>query len=352
MLRALLLALVAGSTSGYVLFGRGPRSLQRQAAVRVTLYGGDQGSPTQERSVGDRGGYGHTGGYRRGGVRGYGQDEAGGYRARGGDGGGYERRTVDEVGGYRRSGSVGSGGRVGGGRGRYNRGADDGYNRGGGGGRYQRGADTDSPWGSNVMRDAAPELQQTFEKKQGNVLPGDWTCPTCGANVFASKSRCFQCQTPNPDPMARAAATARRRARGIPPWHPDSPTKRGAYVAEKWQGLDGDDDFEANEEDDELAFRAAFGPAKTSGIGELPMGGHGVRWGAGDGCRGAKGRLRPVLGCASAKWEGSSEGGGDRPGDRPGDWARSDGSFMSSPVVSTRLPRRTRRLTRPSDAPA
>ena len=32
----------------------------------------------------------------------------------------------------------------------------------------------------------------------GDVRPGDWTCPNCGANVFASKNNCFRCQTPRP----------------------------------------------------------------------------------------------------------------------------------------------------------
>ena len=32
----------------------------------------------------------------------------------------------------------------------------------------------------------------------GEVRPGDWTCPGCGANVFASKSSCFKCATPRP----------------------------------------------------------------------------------------------------------------------------------------------------------
>lgn len=27
---------------------------------------------------------------------------------------------------------------------------------------------------------------------------GDWTCPSCRANVFASKMACFKCQTPRP----------------------------------------------------------------------------------------------------------------------------------------------------------
>lgn len=32
----------------------------------------------------------------------------------------------------------------------------------------------------------------------GGSRPGDWECPSCGANVFASKSHCFKCQTPRP----------------------------------------------------------------------------------------------------------------------------------------------------------
>jgi len=32
-----------------------------------------------------------------------------------------------------------------------------------------------------------------------DVRPGDWTCPGCGANVFASKMNCFRCQTPKPN---------------------------------------------------------------------------------------------------------------------------------------------------------
>eukprot|EP00962_Isochrysis_galbana_P047205 scaffold19223_cov112-Isochrysis_galbana.AAC.1 len=30
----------------------------------------------------------------------------------------------------------------------------------------------------------------------GDVRPGDWICPNCNSNVFASKSTCFRCQTP------------------------------------------------------------------------------------------------------------------------------------------------------------
>ena len=32
----------------------------------------------------------------------------------------------------------------------------------------------------------------------GDIRPGDWECPQCGANVFASKTECFRCHTPKP----------------------------------------------------------------------------------------------------------------------------------------------------------
>ena len=38
----------------------------------------------------------------------------------------------------------------------------------------------------------------------GDVRPGDWTCPSCGANVFASKTNCFKCHAPKPGGMGGA----------------------------------------------------------------------------------------------------------------------------------------------------
>ena len=32
----------------------------------------------------------------------------------------------------------------------------------------------------------------------GGGRPGDWTCPRCSANVFASKSECYKCNEPKP----------------------------------------------------------------------------------------------------------------------------------------------------------
>jgi hypothetical protein len=33
---------------------------------------------------------------------------------------------------------------------------------------------------------------------RGGGLPGDWTCPGCGVNCFASKGACFKCGEPKP----------------------------------------------------------------------------------------------------------------------------------------------------------
>ena len=32
----------------------------------------------------------------------------------------------------------------------------------------------------------------------GGAYAGDWICPSCDANVFASKNNCYKCQTPRP----------------------------------------------------------------------------------------------------------------------------------------------------------
>jgi len=40
----------------------------------------------------------------------------------------------------------------------------------------------------------------------GNRRDGDWTCPSCNANCFASKTECFRCDTPNPNPNSGGAS--------------------------------------------------------------------------------------------------------------------------------------------------
>ena len=63
------------------------------------------------------------------------------------------------------------------------------------------------------------------------------------------------CHQVCPDPVARRRA-AQNRGRGPPPWHPDAAGRGWRW---KWQGLEGDDDFEDNLADDEAGFRAACG---------------------------------------------------------------------------------------------
>ena len=91
----------------------------------------------------------------------------------------------------------GGGGGGGGGRG-YDRGPRE---FGGGGGRgYDRGDRRDSRGGAG-----------------GEVRPGDWTCDSCGATVFASKDECYRCGAPKPYNArpAQAGAGGRGRERGM-----------------------------------------------------------------------------------------------------------------------------------------
>ena len=37
------------------------------------------------------------------------------------------------------------------------------------------------------------EAKRERKKKSKEVREGDWKCPMCGANVFASKNECFKC---------------------------------------------------------------------------------------------------------------------------------------------------------------
>ncbi|KAJ1476657.1 hypothetical protein T484DRAFT_1824227 [Baffinella frigidus] len=41
-----------------------------------------------------------------------------------------------------------------------------------------------------------------------DVRPGDWRCPGCQSNVFASKSHCFKCNTAKPVELGGAGAGA------------------------------------------------------------------------------------------------------------------------------------------------
>ena len=69
------------------------------------------------------------------------------------------------------------GGGGGGGGGGYG-GGGGGYNQGGGQGGYGNFGGQGGGFGGGG----------------GDTRPGDWTCPTCSANVFASKNECFKCR--------------------------------------------------------------------------------------------------------------------------------------------------------------
>ena len=105
----------------------------------------------------------------------------GGYDRGGGGGGGY---GGGGGGGYADRGNGGGGGRGGdrGGRDEYG-GGDRGYAARGGGGGYDRGGRSFGGGGGGGG---------------GDVKPGDWTCSSCSANVFASKNACFKCGAPKP----------------------------------------------------------------------------------------------------------------------------------------------------------
>mmetsp|Transcript_17759 Transcript_17759/g.43062 ORF Transcript_17759/g.43062 Transcript_17759/m.43062 type:complete len:434 (+) Transcript_17759:119-1420(+) len=60
--------------------------------------------------------------------------------------------------------------------------------------------------------DSAPENADGAsapKRRPPRVRPGDWVCPTCQVNVFASKSECFKCQAPKPENAAPAVAAPR-----------------------------------------------------------------------------------------------------------------------------------------------
>ena len=160
------------------------------------------------------GGYGGVGGAAGpgAGAGGYGAADAGNRGCCGGFGG------YGNFGGY---GGFGGFGGMGGNFGGYG-----GYGGYGGGGNFtgdSRGAGGDSAFegggaGQSGMVARGPmegfgdnrqSAGESFGSAyyQGNAYvgpghktlrPGDWACPTCGVNVFATRSACFRCNTPRP----------------------------------------------------------------------------------------------------------------------------------------------------------
>ena len=126
------------------------------------------------------------------------------------------------------------------GAGRYSGRGEGGYGRGRGrGGAYGSSSPYGRGGGSPYGRGGGRSIR-SGSRTNANARPGDWSCPKCRANNFASRVECFRCGAPNP--------------------------AGGGGGRDEWQGLDGADDFDASLDEDEAAFRKAFGEAKSSGI--------------------------------------------------------------------------------------
>lgn len=52
-------------------------------------------------------------------------------------------------------------------------------------------------------RVVVPRSDPSHPKGNNEAKPGDWPCPNCGANVFASKMNCFKCGEPKPPGAGR-----------------------------------------------------------------------------------------------------------------------------------------------------
>ena len=68
--------------------------------------------------------------------------------------------------------------------------------------------------------------------RASDTRPGDWTCPACRANVFASKVRCFRCGEAKPAAVAeaRAEAAASSQPHGIGHGKPAPAHSRGGEL--------------------------------------------------------------------------------------------------------------------------
>jgi len=58
--------------------------------------------------------------------------------------------------------------------------------------------DNNAPPGPGAGYGGEQGEQAGFGGGYGNVRPGDWTCPACQINNFASRIQCFKCSTPKP----------------------------------------------------------------------------------------------------------------------------------------------------------
>ena len=74
------------------------------------------------------------------------------------------------------------------------------------GDRFDRASDDRAEVARSRSRSPAP-VETADAGLPADVRPGDWNCPKCAANVFASKFSCFKCGEPKPG-IGGAAAVA------------------------------------------------------------------------------------------------------------------------------------------------
>jgi len=77
-------------------------------------------------------------------------------------------------------------------------------------------------------------------KAKGDGRPGDWTCPGCQSNVFASKSSCFKCGEPKPSGGGGGGAPPGYGAPagyGAPPGYGMPPPGYGGYGMPQGYGM-------------------------------------------------------------------------------------------------------------------
>ena len=73
----------------------------------------------------------------------------------------------------------------------------------------QRIADTKDAW-------IVPEREKVWRPSSSESRVGDWTCPSCGAHVFANKVACYRCHAPKPEVVPETNGAALGAPLGAP----------------------------------------------------------------------------------------------------------------------------------------
>ena len=73
----------------------------------------------------------------------------------------------------------------------------------------QRIADTKDAW-------IVPEREKVWRPSSSESRVGDWTCPSCGAHVFATKVACYRCHAPKPEVVPETNGAALGAPLGAP----------------------------------------------------------------------------------------------------------------------------------------